>query len=247
MQSEEKNLIDGLFSRLRDVEGQSAPRDPQAENVIKEYVARQPAAPYYMAQAIIVQESAIQQLDGRVKELQAQVEQLQQQAQSASRQQSSGGFLAGLFGGGRSEPQPQQPVARPQQPVARPAASGWNEPGLSGQGGFGHQQPGFQRGAYAPQPGGGGGFLSGALQTAAGVAGGMVLGNVLMDMFNGDDEQAAAAATAAAAPEPAAEPQVAEESYAPQEDYFADSSQGGDYFADSGEGGDFFGDDEDFV
>ncbi|ACO78022.1 hypothetical protein AvCA_18090 [Azotobacter vinelandii CA] len=252
MQSEEKNLIDGLFSRLRDVEGQSTPRDPQAESVIREHIARQPAAPYYMAQAIIVQENAIQQLDGRVKELEAQIEQLkQQQAQNDSRQQSSGGFLAGLFGGGRSEPKPQQPVARPQQPVARPAASsGWSEPGYGNQGGFGQQpgqQPGFQRGgAYAPQAGGG--FLSGALQTAAGVAGGMVLGNVLMDLFNGDEGHAAAAETAAAAPEPA--PQVAEESHAPQEDYFADSGDsGGDYFADSGDaGGDFFGgDDEDFV
>ncbi|GAB3390650.1 DUF2076 domain-containing protein [Azotobacter armeniacus] len=235
MQSEEKNLIDGLFSRLRDVEGQSASRDPQAEGVIREHVARQPAAPYYMAQAIIVQENAIQQLDGRTKELEAQIEQLKQQAQSASRQQSGGGFLAGLFGGGRSEPQPQQPVARP-QPAARPATSGWSEPGHGNQGGFG-QQPGFQRGAYAPQAGGGG-FLSGALQTAAGVAGGMVLGNVLMDLFQGDEEQVAATE---AAHEPAAEPapQIAEESQAPEEDYFADSGE---------EGGDFFGgDDEDFV
>lgn len=234
MQSEEKNLIDGLFSRLRNAEGQSAPRDPQAESVIREHVARQPAAPYYMAQAIIVQESAIQQLDGRVKELEAEIEQLKLQAQNASRQPSSGGFLAGLFGGGRSEPQPQQPVARP-QPVTRPAASGWSEPGYGNQGGFG-QQPGFQRGAYAPQPGGGGGFLSGALQTAAGVAGGMVLGNLLMDMFQ--DEEAPAVAEAA--PEQAAEPapQVAEESYEPQEDYFADSGEGGDFFG---------GDDEDFV
>jgi len=236
MQSEEKNLIDGLFTRLRDVEGQAASRDPQAENAIKEHVARQPAAPYYMAQAIIVQENAIQQLDGRIKELEAQIEQLKQQAASASRQQSSGGFLSGLFGGGRSEPQPQQPVARPQ--AARPAASGWSEPGFSNQGGFG-QQPGFQRGAHTQQPGGGGGFLSGALQTAAGVAGGMVLGNMLIDMFQ-DDEQPA---VAEAAQEPTAPAEA--ESYSQFSD---DQTPQGDYFADSGDSGDFFGgDDEDFV
>jgi len=240
MQSEEKNLIDGLFSRLRDAEGQSAPRDPQAEGVIREHVARQPAAPYYMAQAIIVQENAIQRLDGRVKELEAQIEQLKQQVENATRQQSGGGFLSGLFGGGRSEP---PPVARP-QPVARPAAAGWNEPGYGNQGGFGSQggfgqQPGFQRGAFgAPAGGGGGGFLSGALQTAAGVAGGMVLGNVLMDMFQGDEEPkvAEAAHEPVAAPEP--QHQVAEENLAPQEDYFADSGEGDDFFG---------GDDEDFV
>ena len=68
MQAEEKSLIDGLFSRLRDAEVQSAPREPQAEALIREHLSRQPAAPYYMAQAIIVQENALQQLDARVKE-----------------------------------------------------------------------------------------------------------------------------------------------------------------------------------
>ena len=76
MQAEEKSLIDGLFSRLRDAEVQSAPREPQAEALIREHLSRQPAAPYYMAQAIIVQENALQQLDARVKELEPQIETL---------------------------------------------------------------------------------------------------------------------------------------------------------------------------
>ncbi len=45
MHAEEKNLIDGLFTRLRTVEGQSAPREAQAEALINEHIARQPAAP----------------------------------------------------------------------------------------------------------------------------------------------------------------------------------------------------------
>ncbi|SDS63859.1 DUF2076 domain-containing protein [Pseudomonas oryzae] len=229
MHAEEKNLIDGLFSRLRDVEGQSAPREAQAEALINEHVARQPAAPYYMAQAIIVQENAIQQLDARVKELEAQIDTLRR-AQSAP-QQSSGGFLAGLFGGGRS--QPQQPAS---VPVAQqPARSGWQEPAFGNRNGFG-QQPGFGQQAGFGQrgmPAQGGGFLSGALQTAAGVAGGMVLGNLLMDMFQGDE---AAQEVAAQAPEQAEQPQVAEQAPVEEE-------------ADGGLFGDFFGggDDEDFV
>lgn len=237
MHAEEKNLIDGLFSRLRTAEGQSAPREAQAEALINEHIARQPAAPYYMAQAIIVQENAIQQLDARVKELEAQIDSLKQaQAQAqAQPQQSSGGFLAGLFGG-RSQPQPQpQPQAQPLA-SAQPARSGWHEP--AGASRFG-QQPGFgQQAAYGQRgmPAQGGGFLSGALQTAAGVAGGMVLGNLLMDMFQGDEAEKVAEQA------PAEEAPVAQEAPAMEEQYADGGFFGGD------EGG-FFdgGDEEDFV
>ncbi|MCQ4348695.1 DUF2076 domain-containing protein [Pseudomonas stutzeri] len=231
MHAEEKNLIDGLFTRLRDVEGQAAPREAQAEALINEHIARQPAAPYYMAQAIIVQENAIQQLDARIKELEAQIESLQR-VQSQP-QQSSGGFLAGLFGG-RSQPQPQAQVQP--QPGAQSGRSGWQEP--AGASRFG-QQPGFaQQSAFGQRgaPAQGGGFLSGALQTAAGVAGGMMLGNLLMDMFKGDEAQQVAEAA------PAEEAQLAQEAPAAEEHYADSGFFGGD------EGG-FFdgGDDEDFV
>ncbi|OUL47884.1 hypothetical protein B2G63_23005 [Pseudomonas aeruginosa] len=101
MKSDEKTLIDGLFSRLREAEGQSAPRDAEAEAQINQHLVRQPAAPYYMAQVVLIQEAALKRLDQRVKELEAQVAQLQQS------RPSSGGFLSGLFGGGaRDEPAP---------------------------------------------------------------------------------------------------------------------------------------------
>lgn len=242
MQAEEKSLIDGLFSRLRDAEVQSAPREPQAEALIREHLSRQPAAPYYMAQAIIVQENALQQLDARVKELEAQIETLKrsQSAAQSQPQQSSGGFLSGLFGGGRSQPQ-----AQPQQVQAasQPARSGWYEPAAGNRNGFGqpagYAQP--QQPAVPPQQGGfaqrsGGGFLSGALQTAAGVAGGMVLGNMLMDMFNGDEHEKVAEHAAA----PAEQPAAADDSVAPDEHY-ADSG----FFGGGGDDGDFFGGDDD--
>uniref|UniRef100_UPI0013B00261 DUF2076 domain-containing protein n=1 Tax=Escherichia coli TaxID=562 RepID=UPI0013B00261 len=104
MQSEEQRLIDGLFGRLKEAETKTGPRDLQAEQQINQHIREQPSAPYYMAQAMIIQEAALKQMDQRVKELEAQVAQLQQ---TANGQQSSGGFLAGLFGGGsRSTPSP---------------------------------------------------------------------------------------------------------------------------------------------
>lgn len=244
MHAEEKNLIDGLFYRLREAEQHTAPREAAAEALINEHLARQPAAPYYMAQAIVVQEQAIEQMDARVKQLEAQIETLQRNQSTAP--PSSGGFLASLFGGGRSQPpaQPAQPAAMPRQPStvmgmnAQPARSGWQEPsagaGQAPAARFG--QPSGGLAARGAQPQQGGGFLSGALQTAAGVAGGMVVGNMLMNMFK-DDE---AAQVAEQAGDEAS--QVAD-AVPPVEEHYADSGFfGGD------EGGDFFaGDDEDFV
>jgi len=166
MQSEEQRLIDGLFSRLQQAETQSAPRDANAEHVIAQHVQAQPAAPYYMAQTILIQEAALKQLNERIQALESDLTQLQ------AAKQSSGGFLAGLFGGG-SQPQPHAGNAIPgAENYGRPQA--------------GYAAPQAQN--YAPARSGGG-FMSGALQTAAGVAGGVVLGNMLMNMFSGTHSQ----------------------------------------------------------
>ena len=169
MQSEEQRLIDGLFSRLKEAETHSASRDASAEERIAQHVTKQPAAPYYMAQTILIQEAAIKQLNDRIQALEAQVSQLQ------AAKPSSGGFLSGLFGGGQSrgaDPIPgAEQYGRPQTNNAQPQ--------------YAPQQN------YAPQAAGrsGGGFMAGALQTAAGVAGGVVLGNMLTNMFSGSHPQ----------------------------------------------------------
>lgn len=67
MQSEEQRLIDGLFGRLKEAETKTGQRDLQAEQLINQHIREQPSAPYYMAQAMIIQEAALKQLDQRVK------------------------------------------------------------------------------------------------------------------------------------------------------------------------------------
>ncbi len=144
MQREEQQLIDGLFSRLKQAESQTTARDAAAEQLIKQHLQEQPGAPYYMAQAILIQEAALKKLNERVTELENRVAQQQQQPQ-----QSSGGFLSGLFGGHSRQESP-----APQQPPV------WNN------------APQQQPPQYANAPAARGtGFLGGALQTAVGVAG----------------------------------------------------------------------------
>lgn len=158
MQSEEQRLIESLFSRLKQAQAQSGPRDAAADQLIKTQLQQQPDAPYYMAQSILIQEAAMKKLNDRVNELQNQLAQQQQQPQ-----QSSGGFLSGLFGGGQSHSSQQQQQQQqwnnsaPQQ-AAAPAARGT-------------------------------GFLGGALQTAVGVAGGVVMADMLTSMFHHSQPQ----------------------------------------------------------
>ena len=191
MTNEERDLIDKFVARVGGAASSGftgsvpssqpalPPIDPEADRYIAQQFQTHPEARYRITQMAVVQEAALVEAANRIQRLQAELEATRQQAQQA--QQGAGqhrGFLGSLFGGGQPAPQqqapgvwnqsaPQQPqYAPPQyaQPSAMPAPPGV-QPGM------------FQRG--------GSGFLGSALSTAAGVAGGVVAGNVLMDMFSG--------------------------------------------------------------
>ena len=194
MNTEEQTLIDGLFGKLKQAETESAPRDAQAEALIKEHLTRQPAAPYYMAQAILVQDVALKQMEAQNRQRDEQIQQLQAELQRVKTQaapQQSGGFLSSIFGGGSRDQPPQQPsssFSRPSSPP--PSGNGWRDgpsspppynsapQGNPQQGNWGQPQ---QQAPAAPL---GSGFLGGALKTAAGVAGGVMLAEGISSLFH---------------------------------------------------------------
>ena len=191
MDNQTQQVLNGLFQKLGQAEAQSGPREPAAEALIRDAVAAQPGAPYYMAQTILVQEQALESLNQRVQEL--------EQAQAAQASQApaqGGGFLGGLFGGGRKSAAPPPPSQAAYPPG-----------GATG-----------QAMRQAPQ----GSFLGGAMQTAMGVAGGVMLANAVTGMFAGDEAQAAEAEPA---PE---EPAAADE--APADDWGMDAGGFDDEF-----------------
>lgn len=195
MDTQERQVISGIFERLRQVEAH--PRDPEAERYIAERVAAQPYAPYALAQAVYAQEQALLQLNGQLEEARAETERLRSQPAPSS------SFLGSLFGGGsRAEPEP-----------APRSATGAPNAGLAPRGPWNAAQGGTP----APAAPGGGGFLQTAAMTAAGVAGGMVLGNLLMSTFGGKQGEAAAGQEAAAQPasheQPADDARYQEASY----------------------------------
>ncbi|SJZ44754.1 hypothetical protein SAMN02745126_01103 [Enhydrobacter aerosaccus] len=69
MQSQERDLIEGLFNRLKAYESQ--PRDPEAERLIASLVGAQPGAPYLLTQTVLVQEQALKAAQQRISELEA--------------------------------------------------------------------------------------------------------------------------------------------------------------------------------
>ncbi|WP_447794590.1 MULTISPECIES: DUF2076 domain-containing protein [Pseudomonas] len=244
MNSEEQTLIDGLYSRLQQAETDSAPRDAQAEARIKEHLTRQPAAGYFMTQAILVQEAAIKSLDEQNKQLTQQVQQLQAELQSAKAQTaapapSGGGFLSSIFGGGSRDPQP-----APTQSAAPSSTGGWREPARPS---FNAQSPQQNFGAapqqnYAPQQAAGSSFLGGALKTAAGVAGGVMLAQGISSLFQHNQQPEVVEVIKE---EPA---QVNDQSDSGNDQRVADNSSDQGGFADadySDDSSSFFGGDDD--
>lgn len=216
MSPDERQMISGLFDRLR---GFGSPqKDRDAESLINQSLRANPDAGYMLVQSVLVQENVIETQGARVAELEARVRDLEDQmSRSAPAQASSGGFLGGLFGGGARPAS--VPAAGRAQPGFMPGAAGQG-PGRSPWGnqapqqGFGpqagYQQPMQQGGPMmAPQAApAGGGFMRTAMATAAGVAGGMLVANSISSMMNGGHGSAAAAGTGST-PAASAEPQNA--------------------------------------
>jgi hypothetical protein len=168
MTPEERQLLAGLFDRIRSTA--NTPRDLQAEAFIAENVKAVPSAPYYLAQAVLVQEQALAAANQRLQELEAKVQ-----------TSDSPGFLSGLgkfLSGGSTHAAP-PPSAPPPSAPPPPRSSTYAAPPA------GPWAPASQGGPGGPWGGQGGGFLSGALTTAAGVAGGMLLADSVRNLFTG--------------------------------------------------------------
>jgi hypothetical protein len=156
MTPEERDLINGLFDRLRAAD--NAQKDREAEQLIQARVAQQPSAPYLLAQTVLVQEHALNNAQSRIAQLERQLAAAQQEQPRGG--SGGGSFLSGLFGGGHSStPEPPQDQRRyQQQPPPLPSGG----------------QPPYPSTMNMPQSAGGG-FLRTALAAAAGVAGGSLL------------------------------------------------------------------------
>jgi hypothetical protein len=163
------------------------PVDRDADALIADLFTRYPEARYRITQLAFVEEHALVEAQNRISQLTQALQQARgqqaapppgapgspwgggAQAQPQPAPQQSRGFFGSLFGGGSQAQQaPQYQQSAPQYAPPPPQYAPGYQPGM------------FQRG--------GSGFLGSALTTAAGVAGGMVAGNALMNLFEGGHE-----------------------------------------------------------
>ena len=189
------NFLPGQGGSVPQSQTSLPPVDREADAFIAEQMQRYPEARYRITQMAVVQEAALQEMNNRLTRLQWELDQAKQHQSQPAQPQPSRGLFGSLFGGGSQQPQP-------------PRGNPWGN-ATTGQPGYRGGQPGYGGPQYAPPPpqyspgyrpgmfgGGGSGFLGSALTTAAGVAGGMVVGNALMNAFGGHHGEAMAAPAA---------------------------------------------------
>jgi hypothetical protein len=217
---EERELIAGLFERMRSMG--AVEKDREAEAYISQSMRQTPDAAYMLVQSVLVQERALQQSGAQIEELEDRLRELERGQPRAS---GSGSFLGGLFGGGRAP--------EPRGAGSVPAIGSRSEPSQASRADspWGGAAPG------SPPQGGGGGFMRSAMATAAGVAGGMLAADAIRNMMGGNAGQAHAATgdAAKASSEPSnqkQEPQQEEPQYQDANDndpgnYDSDSSSWG--------------------
>lgn len=180
MSPEERQLLTALFDRVRTAS--ATPRDPDAEALIDQTTREQPYASYYLAQAVIVQEKGLEAAANHIKQLEERIQQLEAGAGEPRQAEQGGGFLNSIFGSNQAQqsaPPPGPWGSAPRQEYQQTGRYDDNVRAVPPQ----QQQPTgpWTQQPYAPSAGGS--FLRGALGTAAGVAGGMLLANSLSGIF----------------------------------------------------------------
>jgi hypothetical protein len=192
MTPDERQMITGLFDRLR--QQGVVDKDRDAEALIRDLIRQNPDAAYMLVQTNLVQDMVLQQSEERVRELEDQIAELENR-RPQSQPQGSGSFLGGLFGGGS------RPSAVPSTGRGQSAGFGASRAPAAGGSPWG-SAPGarstvggapMQQSPMAAQAAGGGGFMRSAMATAAGVAGGMLAANAISSMLKGDQAHASPA------------------------------------------------------
>lgn len=176
MKDQEKQLIENLFHRLKKTELNMSERDIPADNLIQNLVSKQPSAPYYMTQTILIQETAINKMNTKIQELEKRIKLLNTEISN-----KKPSFLSSFFNtNANSSSQPisnDNNIWRNKENTPCPHYSHLSTSSNT-------QQPIPVVNNINGNSSRNSGFLSSALQTATGVAGGMILGNMLMNIFN---------------------------------------------------------------
>ncbi|GGG92685.1 DUF2076 domain-containing protein [Silvibacterium dinghuense] len=188
MTPQEAQMLHDLVGKVQST--QLTEKDHDAEALLKDGLARDPDALYKLAQTVLIQNMAIEQLQEQAQQMQEQIEQLQAEEdelrQQVARPQpaKATSFLGSLLGRRDPAPPPQQ-YAPPQYQSVPPQYAAAPPSGYAPAPGYG---PGYVQGpGYAPAPSAGGSFLRSAATTAAGVAAGALAFEGIESLMHGGE------------------------------------------------------------
>jgi hypothetical protein len=167
MTPQEQELLQGLIQRVNQT--QLSEKDPDAEDMLRQTLGRNPDALYILAQTILVQQYALDQAQKQLADARAQLDQLRQ-AQQEPRHATS--FLGNLLGRTEEARPTPPPPPQYQQPPFTPVPAYTSAP------------PAGYAPAYGAPPQSGG-FLRSALQTATGVAAGALAFEGIESLMHG--------------------------------------------------------------
>ena len=159
-------MIGDLIDRVNKT--QLTEKDQDAEKMLRDGLGKNPDALYILAQTVLVQKYALEQAQAQLAETKAQIEQLQQQRSEPKHATS---FLGSLLGRNEAPPPPPPPQGYAPQQGYAPAQ--------------GYPQYAPVGGRHGAPTMGGGGFLRGAMQTAAGVAAGALAFQGIESLMHG--------------------------------------------------------------
>lgn len=165
MQIQEKKLIKDLFKKLKLAENKSSFKDIEAESCIKKCLKKQPNAIYYMIQTILVQEVAIKKLNDIIKNLK------NQSKTSSSNTSSEKSFLSELIN---------KYIPNKSNESKKFDTNSRTENFYHNK--YDRSSSPFHENMNTSASGNS--FLTNALQTAVGVTGGIVAGNMLLNLFD---------------------------------------------------------------
>jgi hypothetical protein len=165
MTPQERELVTALFDRLAALE--QNPRDPEAERLIAQGVARAPHAIYPLVQTVLLQDEALKRANARIEELEGNASEPRGESFLDAVRNTVLGPAAGS--------------ARGSVPSVRPSTV-WN----TGQASYG-AAPQPMPGPMTPGPmaGAGGSFLGTAAAAAVGMIGGSLLFNGIRGLMAG--------------------------------------------------------------
>ncbi|WP_343128733.1 DUF2076 domain-containing protein [Buchnera aphidicola (Kurisakia onigurumii)] len=177
MKLNEKTLLENLFDRLKDTEKQFPDRNKEAEDLINNFLKQYPNSPYYIIQTVLVQESVINNLNDKVIKLEKDIKNMNKNIKKP-------GFLSNFFkkcsGGDKDNSTPKSFIR---------GSSDLNDSRKSNPNyNMNNTNPNYNYSNPNNSVSGGGvsSFLGNVAQTAAGVAGGVVLGNIISNAFQSD-------------------------------------------------------------